>query len=315
MDLITIQFIYFIFSIWALYWGAELALDAAEKIGLYFGMSPLVIGLILIGFGTSLPELFVSHLAVDKGESSIAIGNIIGSNVANIFLILGVSSLLAPLVISTKEIFVQLLIHLALTSLLAVIAFTTGFTQLSSALLLAFFISYLSFTFYDMMKSRKKKKQLEQEAEKVVSLGLMIYLKLLGGFSLLFIGGELIVTSGTAIGKHFGISTYVISAIFMALGTSFPELITAIIACSKKKDTDLITGNIIGSNIFNVALVLGSVGIYAPLEKVTINVEMYLLITVSILFLILYFLKQNIGKIIGIIFLSTYTFAVYHWIS
>ena len=315
MDSITIQFIYFIFSIWALYWGAELALEAAEKIGLYLGMSPLVIGLILIGFGTSLPELFVSHLAIDKGESSIAIGNIIGSNVANIFLIMGVSSLLAPLLISTKEILTQLLIHLALTSLLAVIAFTVGFTQLSSAILLIFFVSYLSFTFYDMMKSRKKKRELEEEAEKVESLGLMIYLKLLGGFSLLFIGGELIVSSGTVIGKHFGISTYVISAVFMALGTSFPELVTAIIACSKKKDTDLITGNIIGSNIFNVALVLGSVGIYAPLDKITINVEMYLLLGVSILFVLLYLLKQKIGKLIGLFFLATYGFAVFHWIS
>ena len=101
----------------------------------------------------------------------------------------------------------------------------------------------------------------------------------------------------------------------MALGTSFPELVTAIIACSKKKDTDLITGNIIGSNIFNVALVLGSVGIYAPIKNITIDIEIYLLLGAAILFLLLYLLKQKIGKAIGLLFLATYGYAVFHWIS
>jgi cation:H+ antiporter len=315
MDTVTIQFIYFLFSIWALYWGAELALEAAEKIGLYLGMSPLVIGLVLIGFGTSLPEMFVSHLAVGQGDSSIAIGNIIGSNVANIFLIMGVSSLLAPLFILRKEILVQLFIHLGLTSLLAVIAFFWGFNRASSITLLIFFISYLAFTFYDMIKSRKLRQIEEEDVEEVTKIGVMVVLKLLGGFALLYIGGELIVSSGSAIGKHFGISTYVISAIFMALGTSFPELITAILACYRKKNTDLITGNIIGSNIFNVALVLGSIGIYAPLDQVNVHTEVYLLLAVSLLFLILYAVKQNLGKASGITFLAAYGYAVYHWIS
>ncbi len=315
MDTITIQFIYFLFSIWALYWGAELALEAAERIGLYLGMSPLVIGLVLIGFGTSLPEMFVSHLAVGQGDSSIAIGNIIGSNVANIFLIMGVSSLLAPLFILRKEILVQLFIHLGLTSLLAVIAFFWGFNRASSITLLIFFISYLAFTFYDMIKSRKLRQIEEEDVEEVTKIGVMVVLKLLGGFALLYIGGELIVSSGSAIGKHFGISTYVISAIFMALGTSFPELITAILACYRKKNTDLITGNIIGSNIFNVALVLGSIGIYAPLDQVNVHTEVYLLLAVSLLFLILYAVKQNLGKASGITFLAAYGYAVYHWIS
>jgi cation:H+ antiporter len=196
-----------------------------------------------------------------------------------------------------------------------VIAFFWGFNRASSITLLIFFISYLAFTFYDMIKSRKLRQIEEEDVEEVTKIGVMVVLKLLGGFALLYIGGELIVSSGSAIGKHFGISTYVISAIFMALGTSFPELITAILACYRKKNTDLITGNIIGSNIFNVALVLGSIGIYAPLDQVNVHTEVYLLLAVSLLFLILYAVKQNLGKASGITFLAAYGYAVYHWIS
>lgn len=315
MDAIYLQLLYFLFSIWALYWGAELALEAAEKVGLYLGMSPLVIGLILIGFGTSLPELFVSHLAVGRGDSDIAIGNIIGSNLANIFLIMGVSSLVAPLFILRKEILTQLIIHLLLTALLFVIALFWGFNKTSSIVLLVFFVSYLSFTFYEMLRSRKLKHIEEEDREEVTEIGIMVVIKLFGGFSLLYIGGELIVSSGTEIGKHFGISTFVISAIFMALGTSFPELITAILACYRKKNTDLITGNIIGSNIFNVALVLGSIGVVAPLKQVSVQTEMYLLMGVSLLFIVLYGIKQNIGRAVGVLFLTAYAYMVYYWIT
>src|SRR5690606_26567278 len=105
-------------SLVALYYGAELALGSAEKIGRYFKLSPLVIGLVIVGFGTSLPELFVSQLAAFRGRSDIALGNIIGSNVANLFLILAITGILAPLVLRTKEIIQQLFLHLGVTLVL-----------------------------------------------------------------------------------------------------------------------------------------------------------------------------------------------------
>ena len=142
-----------------------------------------------------------------------------------------------------------------------------------------------------------------------------IVAKLILGFALLYGGGELLVSSGTALGKIFGISSYIISAIFIAFGTSFPELVTALIACLKKKNTDLITGNIIGSNIFNVAFVLGGLGFYNVKIEQNFHVEMYLLGAAAIFLMLLALIKKNFGRPAGILFLASYGFVVFHWIS
>lgn len=239
-----VQVAILVLAIVALYFGAEFALDAAEKVGLYFGMSPLVIGLLLIGFGTSLPEFFVSQIACFKGEPGMALGNIVGSNIANLFLIMGVSGIIAPLYILQKEIKRQMWLHLLLTSLLAFVVFYLGVTPLATIILGLFFMGYLWDTFREMRKGRELRNS-DNDEDNLEKLEVMTFVKLMAGFVLLYFGGDFLVSSGSQIGVLMGVPSYVISAVFVAFGTSFPELVTALIACWKGKNTDLIIGNII----------------------------------------------------------------------
>ncbi|MEC7277274.1 MAG: calcium/sodium antiporter [Bdellovibrionota bacterium] len=308
-----VQVLILVLSIVALYYGAEFALEGAEKIGLYFGLSPLVVGLVLIGFGTSLPEFFVSQIACWNNEPGIALGNIVGSNIANLFLIMGISGLVTPLFILQKSIKRQMVIHILLTALLAVVILYFGITPLASVLLFLFFIFFLWDTFREMRKERQLRSA--EDEEEVEKLELFIFGKLVIGFVFLYFGGEYLVSSGTALGKELGVPAYVISAVFVAFGTSFPELVTAMIACVKKKNTDLITGNIIGSNIFNVAFVMGSIGLYDIKITQNFNQELILLGAASVFLLLLVLLKKNFGRLPGAIFLSSYGYTVYYWVS
>ena len=309
-----VQVAILVLSIVALYFGAEFALEAAEKVGLYFGMSPLVIGLLLIGFGTSLPEFFVSQIACFKGEPGMALGNIIGSNIANLFLIMGVSGIIAPLYILQKEIKRQMWLHLLLTTLLAVVIFCLDITPLATAVLGLFFVGFLWDTFREMRKSRELRRA-EDDSEELEKLEALIFVKLLAGFVLLYFGGDFLVSSGSKIGVLMGVPSYVISAVFVAFGTSFPELVTALIACIKKKNTDLITGNIIGSNIFNVAFVMGSIGFYDIPVKQNFTFEITVLGASCLFLLGLVYIKKNFGRFSGVLFLSGYAGVVYHWVT
>lgn len=309
-----IQILILVLSIVALYFGAELALEAAEKIGLFFGMSPLVIGLVLIGFGTSLPEFFVSQLACLEGEPEIAMGNIIGSNIANLFLIMGISGLITPLYILSQDIRRQIFIHVFLMALLATIILYIGVNPLTSILLAIFFAFYLWDTLRQMRKQRQLRRIDGKDEEEVQKLEVFVIGKLVVGFVLLYFGGEYLVSSGTEIGKISGVPAYVISAIFVAFGTSFPELVTALIACYRKKNTDLITGNIIGSNIFNVAFVLGSIGIYEVPIRQNYNIELGALMFASLFLVMLIMVKRNFNRFGGVVFLSSYAAVLYYWL-
>lgn len=296
-------------SIVGLYFGAEFALDSGERIGRKFGLSPLVIGLLIIGFGTSLPEFFVSHLASYNGEFQIAIGNVIGSNVANSFLILGVCSLLTPLsLIGTdmrKQIYVLIAVHVFLAGGL----YLFGVTYILAAGYMLLFLYYLYITLF------KASEEAEENDYGQVQITKVDYLKLLSGFSLLYFSGELLVASGSELGRLAGISTYVISAIFVAFGTSFPELVTGVLSCVKKKDTDLIVGNIIGSNIFNLALVLGSISFYQFKVESHFIVEGLSLVFFSVLLLILNLKKGQINRYLGSAFLLFYVGVTAYWIT
>ncbi len=298
-------------SLATLYYGAEMALSSAEKIGRYFKLSPLVIGLVIVGFGTSLPELFVSQLAAARGRGDIALGNIIGSNVANLFLILGVSGVIAPLILRTKEIFVQLLMHLGITLLLIAVMTQAHLTAISSISLLMFFCIFVYMTIF----KQAPKEFSEDESDASEPIGVKAWVKLATGFTLLYAGGELLVSSGSNLGELAGISPFVISAVFVAFGTSFPELVTSLIAVKNGKDLDLVTGNILGSNIFNVALVMGSLGIYKVDTSASYATELWSLLAAALFLLILYWKGYRFHRFAGIIFLMSYVGLLAHWIT
>lgn len=297
-------------SLATLYYGAELALGSAEKIGRYFRLSPLVIGLVIVGFGTSLPELFVSQLAAARGRSDIALGNVIGSNVANLFLILGVSGVIAPLILKTKEIFKQLVMHLVITLILIAVMTQTTLTPISSITLLMFFAFFVYMTIF-----KKKTEDENNDQEEREPIGLQAWVKLATGFALLYGGGELLVSSGSNLGELAGVSPFVISAIFVAFGTSFPELVTSLIAVKEGKDLDLVIGNILGSNVFNVSLVLGSLGIYDVDTSASYAVELWSLLGAALFLLLLYWRGFRFYRLTGGMFLLCYVGLIAHWVT
>ena len=300
-----LQVFCFVLSIIGLYFGAELSLESSEKVGKSWRLSPLLIGMFIVGFGTSLPELFVSQLACLRGIPSMAIGNIIGSNIANIFLILGVSSIIYALGLEGKEINKQFKFHLVLCFLMWIFIYR-GEINLITTIVLGIF---MAFYFYLNLSSNEIK-----DVEKI-DVSKFDYVKIIIGFALLYASGELLVYSGANIGREWGVSEFAISAIFVAFGTSFPELVTALLACYRKKDTNLIIGNIIGSNIFNGAFVLGSIGFYQfRLDNVFTN-EMVALVGVSILFILFNFFKVRISRRYSVLFLGTYSVFVYWWLN
>lgn len=299
-------------SIVLLYFGAELVLDGAEKVGRALKFSPLVIGLVIVGFGTSLPEFFVSQMASSRGEYSLALGNIVGSNVANLFWILGIAGLMTPLYLNRIDIKQQLLWNLALTAMLVFgLVFADELYPALAVILLGFFVTYLGWTYREM-----KKNPVEDNGEAPEKLRFMLFIKLNVGFVLLFLGGEYLVSSGSTLGELAGISPFVISAIFVAFGTSFPEMVTAIMACVKKKDTDLIVGNILGSNIFNVALILGTLGIYRiPLNETVYYAESIVLTFASLVMIFMAWRGIVFYRKSGLLFLGVYGLMIFHWVS
>ena len=301
-----LQVFYFIISVVGLYFGAEISLESSERIGKAWKMSPLLIGMFIVGFGTSLPEFFVSQLACYRGIPSMAMGNIIGSNIANVFLILGVSSIFYPIGLEGKELSKQFNYHLILTIIVGIFLFYAKINIITFLVMVIFFIFY----FYFNMNSPQSEPQ-----DSDIAVSKLDYLKIFLGFSLLYGSGELLVFSGANIGRHWGISEFAISAIFVAFGTSFPELVTALLASYRKKNTELIIGNVIGSNIFNGAFVLGSIGFYHFDVEHDYTLEMLVLLLVSFLFILFNRLKIRISKKISIIFLALYFSFVYFWLN
>lgn len=298
-----------ILSIILLYFGAEFSLEGSEKVGLKLGMPPLAIGMLLVGFGTSLPEFFVGHIAAVRGEIGIALGSLIGSNIANMFLILGICGWITKLSTTGKAMRNQLILHLALGGILWWVMKSDKLDILTASPLIALCGLYLFMLYRDF------KDEPPIEANQDIGKVSLLVIKMFAGFGMLYLGGELLVKSGTELGTMMGIDTYIISAIFVAFGTSFPELVTSLIACFKKKDTDLILGNIIGSNLFNCAFILGSLGIYEYQIKSDLSYEIYSLIIGSGFLVLISLFGKNLYRIGGTLFLGAYAFMVGFWIK
>lgn len=300
-----------VFSLILLFYGAEFSLDASEKIGKRMGLSPLVVGMVLVGFGTSLPEFFVGHIAAIRGETEMAVGALVGSNIANMFLILGICGFMTALPLNSRSVKEQVGIHLILCLVLAIVLRFQKIGFISSLALLSVTGIYMYFVYLDMDRNFNEHKD---ETYKIGNPA-KVLIKLLGGFVLLYLGGELAVKGGTELCLAIGIPQYVISAIFIAFGTSFPELVTSVTAAVKKKDTDLIVGNILGSNLFNCSLILGTLGIYDIELPGKLAIECYALIGGAILMMILAILNRSIFRATSFIYISIYGIMIAYWLK
>ena len=266
MTLMTV--VYLIAGLVLLVAGAEVLVRGAAKLAAQFGIPPLIIGLTVVAFGTSAPETAVSVQAALNGSGDLAIGNVVGSNIANVLLILGVTALIAPLLVSRQLVRLDVPLMIGASLLVYALAYDGSLSRLDGALLFAGILAYTAFL---IISSRKQKASENDEFNKefgldapvkpyawVINLGLII-----AGLVLLVSGSNFLVEGATSLARALGLSELVIGLTVVAIGTSLPELATSVMA-ALKGERDIAVGNIVGSNIFNLLCVLGLAALVSP---------------------------------------------------
>lgn len=233
--------------------GADYFVDGASGVADKFGIPQLVIGLTIVAFGTSTPEAAISISAALKGSTGIAIGNVIGSNIMNVLLILGITSCIVPLAVAKSTVKYEIPFTIFITAVLVVYGAIFGEMNFVGGIILwALFIVF----FVYLIRMSKNSETPEAEEEEKHSI-IMLLIFILGGLVAIVFGSNLTVDSATAIAKVFGVTDRIIGLTIVAFGTSLPELMTSVTAARKGK-ADIAIGNIIGSNIFNILFVLGT---------------------------------------------------------
>jgi len=254
-----------------LFIGAEGLIRGSSNLAIKIGITPLVVGLTVVAFGTSAPELVVSLKAALMGNSSISLGNVVGSNIANIALILGIAALIKPLDVHADVIRREIPIMIGITVLLLLLLIDGELGFVDGVILVIGLIIYLTFSVLIARKEKNHEVAAEFKDGLKSNLGITISVILvIVGFGLLILGANLFVQSAVAIAKIFGFSDVVIGLTIVAIGTSLPELITSIVA-SYKKESDIGIGNVVGSNVFNILGILGITAIIIPISAVGIS--------------------------------------------
>lgn len=296
-----------------LYFGGDWLVNGGVSLARRFRISPLVIGLTIVAFGTSAPELLVSMTSAIKGSAGIAMGNVLGSNVANIGLILGLTAMLCPIITRNSRIIANGLVMIAASVLVLLFSLNNGISRIEGLIL---FISIVAFTVISIYTGRTRKDDMpESDAPdremKVIWAVLLIILACL----MLSFGADFMVDGATVLAQAIGVSDKVIGLTVVALGTSLPEL-AASVAAALKKEMDISIGNIIGSNIFNLLCVLG---VSASIRPISFNFEQYLtdyiilmVFSVGLLLLVKPWRKEGrLGRLSGLIIFAAY--AAYAW--
>jgi cation:H+ antiporter len=311
-----LQFVLLILGIALLVKGADWLVDGASGLSSSFGVSPLFIGLTVVAFGTSAPELAVSISAAVKGSGSIAISNVIGSNIANIALVIGFSAILTPLAISKttirKELPFNILISFALMAMLLRGA-KYGLDRYDGVVLIIFLIIFMEYTLV-MAKSDRARKRLEStdilseaDQEEIKKIRIKNGILTLIGLAMVVFGADLTVDSATEIALQLGISEALVGLTMIAIGTSLPELVTAVTAILKKQD-DLAIGNIVGSNIFNICLILGVSSIIKPIGVIVDHywADILFMSMLAVFLLLTTMKKSKITRLEGSFFFASY---------
>jgi cation:H+ antiporter len=303
----------FVSGLVALVVGASLLVRGASKLALAFGISPLVIGLTIVAFGTSAPELAVSVGAALNGQTDIAIGNVVGSNIFNVLFILGISSLITPLVVSSQIIRQEVPIMIGSSLLLLLLMLDGTIGQVDAGVLLILIIGYTSFLIW---QSRKETKAIQDEYAQEMqqpdgwdshwSIQLTL---ILAGLALLVFGADWLVDSSIAMAKAWGVSDVVIGLTIVSAGTSMPEVATSVIA-AVKGERDIAVGNVVGSNTFNILGCLGLSGVVSstglPAATSILNFDIWVMLAVAFSCLPIFMSGQVIARWEGLLFTGYY---------
>jgi len=297
-----LDFIIIPLSLFLLYIGGEGVLKGVLVIARKFKLSNILVSAVIIGFGTSLAELTVSVEAVLIGSPDIALGNIIGSNIANILLVTAIAALITPIMLKNLKINRDIFVMIVASLLLLFFKLIDWLNFYSGVIFLLILFSYISYSYFQDQKGNGEK---EENLENLSLIKAIIYSVI--GLAILILGGWLLVNSSIKIAQSYGISEAVIGLTIVAVGTAIPELTTTIIA-SIKKHNDLVIGNILGSNIFNI---LGILGVTLLIENIPVTDEMmkkgiWEMIAATLFFIIILRFAKSISKLIASFMLTSY---------
>lgn len=296
----------FIIGLIILYLGGDGLVKGSSRLARAMGINPVLIGLTIVAFGTSAPELVVSIIAAFKGSNDLIMGNILGSNIANIGLILGISALIYPISIKLTLVKVELPFMISISILLLLLSQNLIIEHFEGAILFILLISMIIYSCYDAFKEPK---EIEKEFSELVQVDRSYYkniLYIVFGVIGLSIGAKLLVDSAISIAQSLGVSQALIGITAVAIGTSLPELTTSVIA-ALKRESGIIIGNIIGSNIFNIGI-LGIISVLKPIEmkQHLLEFEFGIMILFSIILLPIMKTGFKITKTEGLLLLLFY---------
>lgn len=306
------QGLLFVLGLGALVIGAEVMVRGASRLAVSWGISPLVVGLTVVAFGTSAPEMAVSVDAALSGSSDLAIGNVVGSNIANVLLILGISALIAPLMVHEQVIRQEIPVMIGASLLVLVLALDGSIGRAEAALLFALLIAY---TVFLMVQSRRASQAASDEFSSEIPTsqwdrhwGVQVAL-VLGGLALLVLGADWLVGAAVVFAKMMGVSDLVIGLTVVAVGTSMPEIATSLIAALRGQ-RDIAVGNVVGSNIFNLLAVLGAAGVVSAggldVPEAARNFDLWVMLAVAFACLPILLTGRDIARWEGAVFLGYY---------
>ena len=307
------HYLYILAGFVALFYGAEFLVKGASDISLKFGVSPLVVGLTVVAFGTSAPELLVCLEANANGDPDLAFGTIIGSNICNIALILGVGALIRPIVIHRQIIRREIPILLAASVVFVLMLIDKQIVQWEGWVLFAGIVAYI----YSSLRQSKNEKggedcgdfsqeDIEKARSSTSSDMVLSFVWILLGLLALKYGSSWLVTSGSFVAIELGVSEAIIGLLLLAFGTSLPELATSVVA-SRKGQGDIITGNAVGSCIFNILAVIGITAMVKPLMATDINwMDMGVMLTILILIVPMMWSRGKLSQLEGAVLLLYY---------
>lgn len=295
-----------------LFLGGEGLVRGSSSLAIKIGISPLVVGLTVVAFGTSSPELLVSLKAALMGNSTIAIGNVVGSNIANIALIIGTAAIIRPLEVHANVIRREIPIMIIVTVLLIIFLSNEilGFVEG-----LIFILLLIVYTTLSILFSLKENKEVENEFEEGIKSKLTTPLAVLFivlGLAFLFYGADIFLKGAIALAKIFNVSDAVIGLTVVAVGTSLPELFTSIVA-SIKNESDIAVGNAVGSNIFNILSILGITALIITINSSGINfIDLLIMLAAAIILLPLAYTNFRVSRLEGIILVVCYLIYIYY---
>ncbi len=286
--------------------GGNTTVNTSVYVANKFGIPPLLVGFTIVGFGTSLPELIVAINANLKGAGGIALGNILGSNIANILLVIGAAACVTPLIASPQALWRDIVMMLVATAILAGLLMFGSITALAGSLMLILLVVYVM---WQVRSHKESDVHLPTEDESYKSLW-VASLFLIKGLVLISLGAEFLVRGAQVSASIIGIPDAVVGLTVIAIGTSLPELATGI-AAARKKETELLLGNIIGSNVFNILSILGIASLFKAFTQESISPQMiqfdiWAVIGVALFFSFMVFFVRKIGRRVGVTMVLVY---------